>query len=78
MSKKILLTNGQKIVLKLVFGVKLISLLICHKLILVVNMPEKDYYTELHFRLCFLSIMVKMYNIYFFAQKNYLIKQDTF
>ncbi len=39
---------------KLVFGVKLISLLICHKLIIVVNMPEKDYYTELHFRMCFL------------------------
>ncbi len=45
---------AKNFVLKLVFGVKLISLLICHKLILVVNMPEKDYYTELQFRMCFL------------------------
>ncbi len=50
MSKKILLTNGQNgIVAKFKnvklqvssIGVKLISLYICHKLILVVNMPDK-------------------------------------
>ncbi len=38
MSKKVLWQNSGK--LKLISGVKVISLLICHKLIFVVNMPD--------------------------------------